>query len=84
MFDAGKVLELKGSTRAVTTSFAADAGSEDGGGAERQMMTRGKASAGAEAARMTMLRTTLGMVKRDEGSSGCRTTGAKGQHGWKS
>ena len=41
--DVGKVLEARSSTPAVAAGFAADAGSEGGGGAEWQMVTTGKA-----------------------------------------
>ena len=42
----GEVVVAQSSTPAVAAGFAADAGSEGGGGAEWQTVTRGKAKAG--------------------------------------
>lgn len=44
--DVGGGVGARSSTPAVDAGFAADAGSEGGGGAEWQMVTRGKAKAG--------------------------------------
>ena len=53
------------STPAVAAGFAADAGSESGGGAEWQMVTRGKAKAGG--AKRTTARTRPSVAESGDG-----------------
>jgi hypothetical protein len=61
----GEGVGVRSSTPAVAASFAADAGSEGGGGAEWQMVTRGKAKAGGP--KRTTARTRAGVA--EEGDS---------------
>jgi hypothetical protein len=62
----GEGVGARSSTSAVAAGCAADAGSEGGGGAEWQMVTRGKAKAGG--ARRTTIRAIASGTEREEGS----------------
>lgn len=65
----GKVGGAGSSTPADGASFAADAGSEGGGGAERQIVTRGKARASGAKRTVAKLRTRTS----DEDEGGLQT-----------
>ena len=58
----GERVGAQSSTPAVAAGAAADAGSEGGGGAEWQMVTRGKARAGT--AKKTVTRMRLGVMDK--------------------
>ena len=62
----GEGVGARSSTPARAAGFAADAGSEGGGAAEWQMMTRGKAKAGG--ARRTTVRIRPSVAEEGEGS----------------
>jgi cyclophilin family peptidyl-prolyl cis-trans isomerase len=61
----GEGVGVQSSTPAVTAGFAAGAGSDGGGGAEWQMVTRGKAK--AEGPKRTTARARLSMVEEGDG-----------------
>jgi len=62
---SGKGGGARSSTPAAAVGFAADAGSEGGGGAEWQMVTRGEARAGV--AKRTTMRVRPSVVEGGEG-----------------
>ena len=62
----GEGVGARSSSPAAAAGFAADAGSEGGGGAEWQMVTRGKARAGV--AKRTTTRVRPSVVEGGEGS----------------
>jgi hypothetical protein len=66
--DAGKVLELgaRSPTPAVAARFSADVGLEGGGGAEQQMVPRGKVTVGET--KKTSMRAGPRVMEKSEGS----------------